>query len=362
VFFTALAQSIRSLLITFIPAATITFLAWAIAGSAYASTTDPFRGAAWITLGAHAIPFDLSIPPSGSAGWLTYLPLGAMVLPAYGIVAGARKTLDRCGTQSSVWLFSVLYVINLLLLSFASSNKDVKVTWYWALIFALPFVFLISYFATYQFRFSAPITYLLKSWSVLLGFSAVLLGISLIVNFKTVQQLTTVIQPGFIGGILLFALTLLYLPNFFISTLAYISGAGFAIGRDTLISPFTFELGKIPALPILGALPTGKHPLYILGGAVVIMVGAWIAYQTIESNVFVLRQTVMLFAISAFIVAYLGSGALITYELGTIGPSLWKFPLILICEFLIGVGLITFLPIISGLVRNLISSIKKKPQ
>jgi hypothetical protein len=356
VFFTALAQSIRSLLITFIPAAIITFLAWAIAGSAYASTTDPFRGAAWITLGAHAIPFDLSIPPSASAGWLTYLPLGAMILPAYGIVAGARKTLERSGTQSSVWLFSALYVINLLLLGLASSNKDIKVSWYWTLIFALPFVLLVSYLATNQFRFSAPIIYLLKSWAVLLGFSAVLLGISLIVNFKTVQQLTTVIQPGFIGGILLLALTLLYLPNFFIATLAYISGTGFAIGRDTLISPFTFELGKIPALPILGALPTGRHPLYIFGGVVVIMVGAWIAYQTIESNVLILRQTVMLFAISAFLVAYLGSGALITHELGTIGPSLWKFPLILIGEFLLGIGLITLVPIIGGFLRNLISN------
>jgi len=168
----------------------------------------------------------------------------------------------------------------------------------------------------------------------------------LLVNLETVKQLTTVLQPGFVGGVLLLVLTILYLPNFLISTLAYLTGAGFAIGRDTLISPFTFELGKIPALPILGGLPTGEHPLYIVAALVVVLVGALVAYWTLDSGRLVLRQTVTLFAISAFLIAYLGSGALITYELGTVGPSLWKFPLILIGEFLLGIGIVKLIPLI----------------
>ena len=131
-----------------------------------------------------------------------------------------------------------------------------------------------------------------------------------------------------------------------IASLAYISGAGFALGRDTLISPFIFELGKIPALPILGALPTGRHPLYILAALSVIAVGAMVAFWTLDSGRLVLRQTIGLFSLSAFLFAYLGSGALITHELGTVGPSLWKFPLALILEFLIGVGLIKLVPLI----------------
>ena len=351
-FLTALAQSIRSLLLTYIPAAIITFLAWAIAGSAYASTTDPFRGAAWLTLGAHAVPFNLNIPPSGNPGWLTYLPLGAMVLPAFAITVGARKTLEKIGSQISVWLFSFLYILQILLLALASSNQDVEATWYWTLAFATPFILLVSYFATTQFRFSAPIIYLLKIWALLLGFSGVLLGASLLINFRTVEQLTTVLQPGLFGGALLFTLTLLYLPNFFIASLAYITGAGFAIGRETLISPLTFDLGKIPALPILGALPTGEHPLYVLGSLVVVLIGAWIAYQTLESSRLVLRQTVTLFLLSTFLIAYLGSGALITYELGTVGPSLWKFPLLLSGEFLLGIGVIKLIPFMAQMFRR----------
>jgi hypothetical protein len=346
VFLTAIAQSLRSILITFIPIAVITFLAWAIAGSAYASTTDPIRGAAWITLGSHGIPFNLAIPPSASAGWLTYLPLGAMALPAVGIWAGARRTLEKTGNEISVWIFAALYVMNLLILAWLSSNEDVKATWYWVVAFATPFTLLVSFISNNQLRFSAPVVYLFKIWTLLLGFSGVILGIALLVSFETVQKLTTVLQPGIAGGFLLLTLTILYLPNFFISTLAYLSGAGFAVGLNTEVSPFSFELGTIPALPILGALPTGEHPWYFLGSLVVVAVGALIAYLTLDSARMVLRQTITLFSLTAFLIAYLGSGALITADLGTVGPSLWKFPLILILEFLLGVGLIKLLPLI----------------
>jgi len=329
VFVIALTQSIRSVLFTLIPAGIITFLAWAIAGSAYASTTDPFRGATWIFLGAHAVPFHLHIPPSGVEGWFTYLPLGAMLLPAIGIANGARKTLAL-----------------ITLLSFLSSNYDIYISWYWALLFSTPFVFAVSFFSINQFRFTHSIVYLVKIWSVLLGFAAIAMGISLLINLRTVHQLTTVLQPGFIGGILLLLLTILYIPNFLISTVAYLTGAGFAIGRDTLISPLTFELGKIPALPILGALPTGRHPLYLVASLIVVALGALVAIWTLDKGHLVLRQTIALFILSTFVVAYLGSGSLITYELGTVGPSLWKFPLVISAEFLLGIGLVRLLPLI----------------
>lgn len=345
-FVIALTQSIRSMLITLIPSGIITFIAWAIAGSAYASTADPFRAAVWLFLGTHAIPFSLHIPPSGLAGWLTYLPLGAMVFPALSIGAGARRIKDREGSESAVWLFALCYTILLALLALISSNYDIYISWYWALLFGAPFVGVVSIFANSRFRFTQSLIYVTKIWSILLGLGALILGLSLIINLKTVKQLTTVLQPGYVGGFLLLILTLLYLPNFMISTIAYLVGAGFAIGRDTNISPLIFELGKIPALPILGALPTGRHPLYLIFSLAVVSLGAALAIWTINSGDLILRQTIALFILSTFVMAYLGSGALITYELGTVGPSLWKFPLLISFEFLIGVGLIKLIPLI----------------
>lgn len=345
-FVIAFTQSIRSLLITLVPASIVTFLAWAIAGSAYASTSDPFRGAIWIFLASHGIPFSLHIPPSQIAGWLTYLPLGAMALPAIAIFNGAKKTSEQNQDENSVWLFATFYTAEVLLLSLLSSNYQVTANWYWALLMATPFIFLVTFFAIRSFKLSPALIYLTKSWAILFGFAGLFLGISLMINFKTVHQLTTVLQPGLIGGILLLLLTLLYLPNFIISTIAYFAGTGFAIGRDTLISPFIFHLGKIPALPVLGALPTGRHPLYIALSVIVIAVGAQVALWTLNSSGLVLRQTVLLFILSSFAIAYLGSGALITHELGTVGPSLWKFPLVISAEFLVGVGAIRLFPLI----------------
>lgn len=352
---TAFAQSIRSILFTLIPSGIITFLAWAIAGSAYASTTDPFRGAVWIFLGSHAVPFNLHIPPSGVAGWLTYLPLGAMAIPAMGIGSGARKTIDKTESPISIWFFASFYIAFLTLLAYLSSNYQVEAKWYWTLIFATPFVLLVTYLSIKKFKFSHALVFFAKAWALILGVCALALGISLIVNLNTVYKLTTVLQPGLFGGLLLFLLNILYLPNFLIATLSYLAGAGFAIGRETLISPLTFELGKIPALPILGALPTGRHPLYLIFSIVIVLAGSLVAYWTLESGRLVLRQTIVLFVLSTFLIAYLGSGALITYELGTVGPSLWKFPLLLSGEFLLGVGLVRLIPLLRLLRLNQIA-------
>ena len=78
----------------------------------------------------------------------------------------------------------------------------------------------------------------------------------------------------------------------------------------------------------------------------VVLVGALVAYWTLDSGRLVLRQTMILFVISSFAFAYLGSGALITHELGTVGPSLWKFPIAISLEFMIGVGAMRLLPLI----------------
>lgn len=345
---TAFTQSVRSVLFTLIPAGIITFFAWAIAGSAFASTTDPFRGATWIFLAAHVVPFHLHIPPSGIEGWFTYLPLGAIVLPAIGISNGAKRTLAKTNKVGAVWFFAVIYTVFVIVLSKISSNYEVFVSWYWALAFAAPFTLTVTFFAINQFKFNHSIIYVTKIWGELLGFAALALGISLLVNIRTVQQLTTVLQPGIIGGALLLLMMVLYLPNFVISTLAYFTGAGFAIGRETLISPLAFQLGKIPSLPILGSLPTGRHPLFLIGSIVVIAIGAQVAIWTLDSGRLVLRQTIVLFIFTSFVFAYFGSGALLTYELGTVGPSIWKFPLIVSAELLLGVGLARLISLIGN--------------
>jgi len=79
-------------------------------------------------------------------------------------------------------------------------------------------------------------------------------------NFSTAKNLSIIIQPGILGGILLVVLQILYLPNLFFTTFSYLIGSGFSLGKDTNISPLIFDLQEIPAIPALAALPSQKLP------------------------------------------------------------------------------------------------------
>jgi len=60
-----------------------------------------------------------------------------------------------------------------------------------------------------------------------------------------------------LGGVMVTIGQLAILPNLIIYGASWISGAGFAIGTGSYVSPFASELGPLPALPVLAALPTG---------------------------------------------------------------------------------------------------------
>jgi hypothetical protein len=58
------------------------------------------------------------------------------------------------------------------------------------------------------------------------------------------------------GGVFVWSLTLLaYLPTLLGWALAWLLGGGFTVGSGSLVSLSTTQLGMLPALPVLGALP-----------------------------------------------------------------------------------------------------------
>ena len=98
----ALPQVLRSVAWLLLPTSFIALVAWATAGSATGNTGDPLRAAVWIWIGAHQIPFSLSLPPSGLDGYLSYLPLGALVFPVLAIRSGIERTIERLDNDSSL--------------------------------------------------------------------------------------------------------------------------------------------------------------------------------------------------------------------------------------------------------------------
>jgi hypothetical protein len=180
--------------------------------------------------------------------------------------------------------------------------------------------------------------------ALLLGISAIIFGILLLLNISMVKNLTTVLQPGIFGGFLLLFLNILYLPNAIVSTLAYFSGVGFAVGSGTLVSPGSFRLNKIPAMPLLGALPENKSLISFIGILIIVAAGALLVTWTISLNQRVLYQSLIVAVLLAAFVGYSGSGALITDAMSAVGVSPWKFTLAIAAELGLGALLALYLP------------------
>jgi hypothetical protein len=339
----SLSHAIRGAALVLLPFAFIALVAWATAGSATGTTTDPIRGAAWIWVGAHHIPFQLSLPPTGITGYLSYLPWGAIALPFFAIRSTFNRALDRLqgdfhdinGVRTA---YSLFYTVIVTAVAFLISSPAVTPQWYLAPIFA----FLISITATLtcgqRVKVSAPVAIASRLIAIILGVSLVAVGTLIFANFAQVKDLHTSLQAGIFGGVLLLFLNSLYLPNAAIAFASYLAGSGFAVGAGTLISPWWHRSGEIPVLPLLGILPAQRHPLFISAAIFFVAIGVLLAYWTLNGGIQLLLQTSIFFIVAIVLLAYLSSGSLMTAEMGAFGVSIWKFALVVIGEVALGAG------------------------
>jgi hypothetical protein len=339
----SLSHVIRSAALLILPFSFISLIAWATAGSASGSTTDPIRGAVWIWLGAHHIPFQLALPPSGISGYLTFLPIGAVVLPFIVVRTTFARALDRLkgdfhDLNGVRLIFSVMYALFTTLLAFASRSTAISPQWYLAPIFAFLIAFLATMTVGYRLTPSRTLIIATRLLAIIIGAAFLIVMILIIANFAQVKNITTSLEPGIFGGFLLLALNVLYLPNAAVGVAAYFSGSGVAVGAGTIISPLWYQLGQIPALPLLGILPVAKQPFAVIGVLFFIGIGVLLAFLTREYQLQGMVQSFVFTLAGVALFGYLASGSLITTEMGAVGVSIWKFTVSLFIE--IGIGLL----------------------
>jgi hypothetical protein len=324
-----------------LPFAFVALIAWATAGSATGTTTDPIRGALWIWLGAHHIPFSIALPPSGAAGYLSYLPWGAIALPFLAVRITFKRALDRLqGDYHDIKgvriAYALFYTVIVTALSYLSASPAVTSQWYLAPIFA----FAISIAATLtcgpRIRIAKPIEIATRLLAIIVGVSLLAVGILIFTKLADVKLLIEGLQPGIFGGILLLFLNVLYLPNAAIAFASYIAGSGFALGADTLISPWWYRVDQLPVFPLLGITPLDRSPLFLIGALFFVAIGVLLAFWTISQGISLALQSGLFFAIGLVLLAYLSSGSLMTDEMGAMGVSIWKFGLLAIGEVFIG--------------------------
>ena len=185
---------------------------------------------------------------------------------------------------------------------------------------------------------------------IILGVSGLLFSLSLILNFSIAKNLTIVLHPGIIGGLLLLVLQILYLPNLFIATFSYIAGAGFSLGNATDVTPFIFNLREIPAIPALAALPAGKYP-WMVTLSLMLVVYSIINLNKVnkleidkKSKQQLVLRFILFSVLGSALLAFVSSGSLISANMNPVGVNPLRISAIVFAHITIAYLLMLLLP------------------
>jgi hypothetical protein len=88
------------------------------------------------------------------------------------------------------------------------------------------------------------------------SFAAVAVAVLLVASFARVITIFESLQPGVMGLIALAVAQLALLPTLIVWAATWIVGPGFSLGTGALVSPLGTNLQIVPALPVLGIVPT----------------------------------------------------------------------------------------------------------
>ena len=357
-------QGIRSITLILLPIAFISLVAWATAGSSSGNTADPLRAALWFFLAAHQVPLFLSLSDSTSSGSLTFLPIGALLIPFFALRSGFIRMTETLGSPSNsrdkrnyIIALALSYSGIAYLIALPTLGGTVAAPFY----IAIPVLILVSYVAIFIASGALPNHKLQFPWQralrlawimtiALIGIGSIILSASLVYHFEVVVNLTKVVEPGVFGGLVLLLGQILYIPNIAISALSYVAGSGVSIGAGSLLSPFVHRIDEIPAIPILGALPSNSHPFVFLFAIPFIALGTFLARygirtysDEIEAKRFYISFALIFFTL-LFILSRASSGELLSSNLSSVGPIWWAFPIVLTLEVLIGLAIYIYAP------------------
>ncbi len=104
--------------------------------------------------------------------------------------------------------------------------------------------------------------------AAVLAIAAVVTAAAILFSYAEIIALYQSLQSGALGGAALTLGQLAMLPNAVIWAASWLIGPGFSIGTGSMVSPLGTSLGPIPAVPLLGALPSGELAYGFVGLAV----------------------------------------------------------------------------------------------
>lgn len=180
---------------------------------------------------------------------------------------------------------------------------------------------------------------------VLLAAGALLVAAALGLDTGAAAQVAEGTEPGAVGGLGLLLLGVTLAPNAVVWAASWWSGPGFAVGAGTAVGPFGVELGPVPALPLLSALPDAAPPTWlavlalsvpvlsgVLAGWLLTAGGAWPRLLADAALAGVVAGSAL------GVLAAVSGGPLGGERLAVVGPSGWQTGTAVAVQVAVGVA------------------------
>ncbi len=156
--------------------------------------------------------------------------------------------------------------------------------------------------------------------------SSVTATVVLVSGYAQMIRMYETLHTEVLGGFVLTAAQLAFVPNVVIWVASWFAGPGFALGVGSQVSPLGTTVGPLPTIPVLGALPAGDLAFGFVGLAVPIIAGflAGAAVRPAVARALGDRPRVAAFAIVTLLGGAFGGlmlGLLAAASAGAIGPG-----------------------------------------
>jgi hypothetical protein len=166
----------------------------------------------------------------------------------------------------------------------------------------------------------------LGSVGILTMVAAFVTAVLFVSRFPQIVALYEGLQAGAAGGTVVTLAQLAYLPNIVFWVFSWLSGAGFALGRGSWISPAGADIGPLPSLPVFGLVPEGQVPggyLWLVVPVVATFVAARLVRSSLVASVYPEERGRWMLATAAgmAVVAGLVTLVLALATSGSVGPG-----------------------------------------
>ena len=302
-------QGVVELIVTALFSALAVFAAmsavWATKGFGDMEFSSVAAMSAHLWLLIHGVPLDLAAAFGASAGTMTLVPLGLSILPLLLCYRSGRR-LARASYEGEflipVLSGSVTYaLISSAMYGWASPHPQPLQALNAALV---PLGIVVAGLMWGGYREARSLSRMVGvdtaeqisqmsqysrwagsyAWAVvraavvafvaLVGLGAVLLGIGILAGWSQIVATYQELHAGAVGDTAVTLLQLGFLPNLVIYAIAWSTGAGFSFGAGPSVGLTSSDVGTLPMLPILGAVPESMGTFGLVGLLVPLGAGA----------------------------------------------------------------------------------------